>query len=238
LIFDDSNLFKLNKFSGWDRIEGGGRANVGMEYTAQFNRAGFFNAMFGQSYQLFGTNSFAVGDVSNTGLGTGLDTNASDYVARISYQPDRTYLFTTRYRFDHSSFDLNRFEIEGKAVYDRITLSMLYGQYAPQPQLGFLTWRQGILGSASIKIAANWVASTALHYDVDAGKFSSSQFGLGYIDDCFIFAVNYVTSYQYSPIPTIAPTLNHAVSLTIALRTVGSTGTSQNLGSSNSIFGQ
>ena len=76
LIFDDSNLFKINKFSGWDRIEGGGRANVGLQYTAQFNRAGFVNVMFGQSYQLFGTNSFAVGDVTNTGLGTGLDTNA------------------------------------------------------------------------------------------------------------------------------------------------------------------
>ena len=71
LIFDDSNLFKINKFSGWDRIEGGGRANVGLEYTAQFNRAGFVNMMFGQSYQLFGVNSFAVGDTTNTGLELG-----------------------------------------------------------------------------------------------------------------------------------------------------------------------
>src|SRR4029079_7981639 len=31
LIFDDSNLFKIDKFSGWDRIEGGGRANVGIQ---------------------------------------------------------------------------------------------------------------------------------------------------------------------------------------------------------------
>ena len=28
LIFDDSNLFSVDKFSGWDRVEGGGRANV------------------------------------------------------------------------------------------------------------------------------------------------------------------------------------------------------------------
>ncbi len=38
LIFDDSNLFKVNKFSGWDRVEGGGRANAGIQYTAQFNQ--------------------------------------------------------------------------------------------------------------------------------------------------------------------------------------------------------
>ena len=30
LIFDDSNLFRVDKFSGWDRVEGGGRANYGL----------------------------------------------------------------------------------------------------------------------------------------------------------------------------------------------------------------
>ena len=233
LIFDDSNLFKIDKFSGWDRVEGGGRANVGLEYTAQFNRAGFLNVMFGQSYQLFGTNSFAIGDVSNTGLGTGLDSRASDDVARLSYQPDRTYTFTTRYRFDHSTFELNRFEVEGRASYDRISLSVLYGQYAPQPELGFLSWRQGILGTASLKIGANWVATTALGYDVDARKFSSTQFGLGYIDDCFIFAMNYITGYSYSYNTSLGvattSTLDHRFMLTIALRTIGSTGASQSI---------
>ena len=61
LIFDDSNLFKVDKFSGWDRVEGGSRANVGFQYTAQFNRGGNVNILFGQSYQLFGQNSFALG---------------------------------------------------------------------------------------------------------------------------------------------------------------------------------
>jgi LPS-assembly protein len=230
LIFDDSNLFKLNKFSGWDRIEGGGRANVGLEYTAQFNRAGFVNALFGQSYQLFGLNSFATADPSNTGLETGLDTTRSDYVARLAYQPDRTYTFTTRYRFDHDTWALNRFEVEGRAAYDRISVSAMYGQYAPQPQEGFLTWRQGILTTANIKLSANWVLTTALNYDVDARKFSSTQFGLGYIDDCFIFAMNYITSYSYSTLPGTAPVLDHRIMLTIALRTIGATGTSQSLG--------
>ena len=59
LIFDDSNLFKVDKFSGWDRVEGGGRANYGVKYTAQFNQGGFVKAVFGQSYSLFGQNSFA-----------------------------------------------------------------------------------------------------------------------------------------------------------------------------------
>src|SRR5262249_24449036 len=57
LVFDASNLFSVNKFSGWDRVEGGSRLNAGVQYTAQFNQGGYFNALFGQSYQLFGQNS-------------------------------------------------------------------------------------------------------------------------------------------------------------------------------------
>ena len=68
LVFDDTNLFRIDKFSGWDRVEGGGRANAGFEYTAQVNKAGTFNVLFGQSYQLFGLNSYTVGDITNTGL--------------------------------------------------------------------------------------------------------------------------------------------------------------------------
>ncbi|MBM3529790.1 MAG: LPS-assembly protein LptD [Alphaproteobacteria bacterium] len=228
LIFDDSNLFRVDKFSGWDRVEGGGRANVGVQYTAQFNRGGFVNAMFGQSYHLFGVNSFATGDATNTGLGSGLDTDRSDYVARLSYKPDRTYTFTTRYRFDQSTFELKRFEVEGQAHFDRWSVGVLYGQYAAQPQLGYLQPREGILGSASVKLDRNWLATAAVRYDIDASKFDQTQFGLGYIDDCLIVALNYITSYAYSG----NPTKDHRVLLQLSLRTLGGVAFGQTVGSS------
>ena len=231
LIFDDSNLFRVDKFAGWDRVEGGGRANVGLQYTAQFNRGGFVNAMFGQSYQLFGANSFAVADTTNTGLGSGLDTDQSDYVARISYQPNRTFTFSTRYRFDHSSFELRRFEVEGRASFDRWSVGVLYGNYDAQPALGFLQRREGILGTASVKITKNWVASTALRYDIDAAKFAETQFGIGYIDDCFILALNYITSYTYSG----NPTEDQRIMLQMSLRTLGGTAFSQTVSSTPAV---
>jgi LPS-assembly protein len=227
LIFDDSNLMRDNKFTGWDRAEGGGRANVAVQYTAQANRGGFVNAMFGQSYQLFGLNSYAVADATNTGLGSGLDTSRSDYVARLSFQPDRTYTFTTRYRFDESSFAVRRFEAESRANYDRWIVSLLYGNYAAQPQLGFLTKREGILSTASYKITANWMASAAIRYDLDAHQVDQTVFGVGYIDDCFILALNYITSYAYSG----NPTTDHRLMLQMSLRTLGTTAVSQTVGS-------
>src|SRR3954465_10344501 len=85
MVFDASNLFRVDKFSGYDRVEGGGRANVGVQATTQFDRGGAINVLFGQSYQLFGLNSFAVADVTNTCLNSGLDKPRSDYVARVNY---------------------------------------------------------------------------------------------------------------------------------------------------------
>ncbi|MBX9711527.1 MAG: LPS assembly protein LptD, partial [Xanthobacteraceae bacterium] len=46
LTFDDSNLFSVNKFSGWDRVEGGGRVNAGVQATTQFDRGGSINVLF------------------------------------------------------------------------------------------------------------------------------------------------------------------------------------------------
>src|SRR5260370_18219593 len=54
MAFDASNLFSVYKFSGYDRVEGGGRANVGVRATTQFDRAATLTVLFGQSYQLFG----------------------------------------------------------------------------------------------------------------------------------------------------------------------------------------
>ncbi|MGC1465580.1 MAG: LPS-assembly protein LptD [Pseudolabrys sp.] len=230
LIFDDSNLFRVDKFSGWDRVEGGSRANVGGQYTAQVNQGGFVNALFGQSYSLFGQNSFAVGGLTNTGIESGLDTAQSDYVGRVSYHPNKTYTFTSRFRFDHDNFSAQRTELEASANFDRWSTSVLYGDYAAQPELGFLTRRQGVLSSVSFKLDANWVLSAGARYDISAAKFDQTRVGLGYVDDCLIFGLNYITGYSYDVVGN--PTLVHQVMLQLSLRTLGGTAVSENLGSS------
>ena len=230
LVFDASNLFAVDKFSGYDRVEGGGRANVGVQATTQFDRGGSINVLFGQSYQLFGLNSFAVADATNTGLDSGLATQRSDYVARINYSPNRTYTFSTRARIDEATLNVNRFEAEGRATFDRWSVSMLYGNYAAQPELGYLTRREGLLGSASIKVAANWVVSGAARWDLEANKVNQYIVGAGYVDDCFVLAANYVTSYNYSA-GNAPPIQNHTFMLQIGLRTIAtSTGSASAAG--------
>jgi LPS-assembly protein len=225
MVFDASNLFSVDKFSGYDRVEGGGRANVGVQATTQFDRGGSVNMLFGQSYQLFGLNSFAVQDVTNTGVDSGLQNTRSDYVARLNYSPNRTYTFSVRTRVDEATLNVNRFEAEGRAAFDRWSVSMLYGNYAAQPELGYLTRREGILGTASLKVAANWVVTGSARYDLETNKLNQYVVGAGYVDDCFVLAANYVTSYSYSA-GTTPPVLGHAFMLQIGLRTIANSAAS------------
>ncbi|MCA6123764.1 LPS-assembly protein LptD [Bradyrhizobium sp. WSM 1704] len=219
LVFDTSNLFSVDKFSGYDRVEGGSRANVGVQATTQFDRGGSIKAMFGQSYQLFGLNSFAVADVTNTGVDSGLQNPRSDYVASLAYSPNRTYTFSVRSRMDEATWNVNRFEAQGTANFDRWSVTMMYGNYAAQPELGYLTRREGILASGSVKVASNWVVSGGARWDLEANKINQYVVGAGYVDDCFVLAANYVTSYSYVAGAT-PPTLSHAFMFQIGLRTI------------------
>jgi LPS-assembly protein len=229
VVFSDANLFSIDKFSGWDRVEGGGRVNAGLQYTAQFNKAGSVNVMFGQSYQIYGLNSYAATDLINTGLESGLDKAVSDYVGRITYQPNQTFSFTARGRFSSGGYDPGtgqnvaaftpeRLEFEGRANFDRWTLQLLYGDYAPQPDIGFLTARQEILAGASVKLTQNWVLLGSIRYDLAVHQFDTTRVGVGYVDDCLLLALNYFTSYTYTG---VTPTPNNTFMLQFSLRTLG-----------------
>ena len=229
MVFDTSNLFSVDKFSGYDRVEGGGRANVGVQATTQFDRGGAVKALFGQSYQLFGMNSFAVQDTINTGVDSGLQKPRSDYVASVAYSPNSTYTFSVRSRMDEQTWNIQRFEAEGRANFNRWSISMMYGNYAPQPELGYLTRREGILTTGSIKVATNWVVTGSARWDLEANKINQYVLGAGYVDDCFVLAANYVTSYSYSA-GTTPPVLSHAYMFQIGLRTLATTSTTSSSG--------
>ena len=229
VAFSDSNLFSINKFSGWDRVEGGGRVNAGFQYTAQVNRAGSFNALFGQSYQIYGENSYSARDLTNTGLESGLDKTYSDYVGRVMYQPNQIYSFIARGRFSSGGFDPGlghdvglftpqRLEFEARASFDRWTLQMMYGDYAPQPLVGFLNRREEVLTGASVKLTQNWVLLGSVRYDLAVNRWDQTRLGIGYTDDCLLLSLNYLTSYTYTG---TTPTPNSTIGLQLSLRTLG-----------------
>ena len=57
----------------------------------------------------------------------------------------------------------------------------------------------------------------AARYDIRADQFSQTQIGVGYIDDCLILALNYITDYAYSG----SVSVNHTFMVQVSLRTLG-----------------
>jgi LPS-assembly protein len=220
LVFDTGNLFAIDKYSGWDRVESGSRANVGIQYTAQVNRAGSFNVMFSQSYALFGQNSFAIGDTTNTGLDSGLDKTVSDYVGSVTYRPNSVYSFAVRGRFDQSTFNPQRLEVDNRMTFERWTLQLLCGDYAAQPLIGFLTRRQALLTGTSFKVTQNWILLGSVRYDIENERFDQARAGVGYVDDCFMLSANWISGYTYTTTGS-APVRNDSFMVQFSLRTLG-----------------
>jgi LPS-assembly protein len=232
-MFDASNLFRANKFAGWDRVEGGGRLNVGAQYTAQFNQGGYINVLLGQSYHLFGLNSFAVASPTNTGLDSGLDKARSDYVARVIYQPNSLLTLSSRFRFDEADYTLQRSEYEATFNFERWSTAVMYGYYAPQPAIGFLETREGLTSTARFKLSPNWQTFGGVRYDLRNNQLNETQLGMGYVDDCLILALNYITEYRYNT----TDAHNHTVMLQFSLRTIGGTSTRQGLANLSNLPG-
>ncbi|MGT2477769.1 LPS assembly protein LptD [Methylobacterium oryzae CBMB20] len=89
LVFDDTSLFEWDKFSGYDRVEGGVRTNLGGQYSVVTPSGWYANVLFGESIQLAGVNSFRRGDIANVGLDSGLETQRSDFVGRFQVSPNQ-----------------------------------------------------------------------------------------------------------------------------------------------------
>ena len=117
LVFDETNLFAWNKFSGYDRIEGGTRFNYGFQYTADFGNGGHANVVAGQSIQVAGQNSYTLYDIANTGLDSGLNKTMSNFVAGETLQPTSAPVsFISKQQFDSSTLQLERFDAIAKAT--------------------------------------------------------------------------------------------------------------------------
>jgi LPS-assembly protein len=176
LVFDDTNLFELNKFSGFDRVEGGSRANVGLRYSGTFGTEAYANLLVGQSYHLGGRNSYATGDLVNTGLNSGLDTRRSDYVAKAQLQPFKGLLLQAGGRFNETTFEAQRVDASAAFSYKFLSTSVGYSRYEPQPDLGIPRRREGLSISQSVSFAQYWSVRGSVLFDLDKYKYDRERY--------------------------------------------------------------
>lgn len=170
LVYDDTTLFDWDKFSGFDRAEGGVRGNLGMRYDVSTPSGWNANALIGQSYQLAGRNSFRAFDLLNTGQQSGLDTRASDFVGRAQITPNDNYSFIVRGRFDKADLHVNSFEAQAVAnlnPFIPLTTSLTYVRYTAQPLQGYAHRREGLQPAAALNVTPNWSVGGSVLFDLD-----------------------------------------------------------------------
>ena len=227
-VFDATTLFERDKFSGYDRIEGGTRANIGFRYSGSYANGWSTNALFGQSYHLAGENSFAQPDLVNAGAYSGLETDTSDFVGLAGFSAPNGLSASVSGRFDEQSFELRRTEAKAGYSNARFSVTASYAFIQAQPLYGFPDDRREVTLGASAKVHENWRIFGSGTYDFETNVIVRDSIGFSYDDECFSYLMTFSETRD-----RITEEASQNIGFNISFRTLGDFGTDTNSFSSN-----
>lgn len=189
LVFDDTLLFDIDKFSGYDRIETGVRANIGFQYIIQNNQGGSLRAVFGQSYQLAGDNEFF--------QRTGLESDRSDFVAGFYFEPNSNLRLISQSRFDDETFELQREDLHVLANYGPFSGSLTYAFVKDSvTEINDVPVdEQELLATATLRLTERWSLNGGIRYDLEDDFRAQDYIALKYADECFTLSVQYSETF-------------------------------------------
>jgi LPS-assembly protein len=183
--FDETNLFRANRFSGTDRVDGGQRVVYGLR-TGLFGKSrGATTLVVGQSYRLRKSSSFA--------SGSGLEDQLSDIVASVQISPSKFFDLLYKTRFDKDSLSSRRTEITTTAGPSAFKLDLNYVFF--DQTLEFADREEATVGVSS-DITDQWSARLDTRRDLtsDGGALSYGA-SLFYKCDCMNFELKYSRNF-------------------------------------------
>jgi LPS-assembly protein len=211
LIFDDTNLFDSNKFSGYDRMETGVRANVGVQYTFQ-GPVGYARVLAGQSFHLSGRNAYEEDNLVAGGFNprSGLETKDSDYVLGVYLAPTDMFRLISQSRFDEHDLSIRRQDMTAVFNYGPLRTGVTYAFGEAQVYDGndnFLGYQEqeDILGYASLRLTDRWSIGGSIRYSLDEDRVLTDSIRIAYLDECFMLSATYSETYIDDPSRDIEP---------------------------------
>ena len=181
-IFDDTNLFSYNRFSGIDRQETGLRANVGGRYQANFADGSYVEVIAGQSFQIAGSNAYAAADPTLVGLASGLDVSPSYAVLGAYASFTEGLRFGGKVQADTAAGRIARSELGASYTSTLFSATANYAYIAASPTLGVLQDQQQVSGSLSLPVADYWTVSGNAAWDITGNSYLQVGAGLVYDD--------------------------------------------------------
>ena len=198
---EDSNLFALNRFPGYDRIEDGTRFTFGLDW--QFERPGLrINSTIGQSYRLTNRPTLLPD-------GTGLSSRTSDIVGRTEVRFRDLVKFTHRFRLDKDNFAVRRNEFDAAVGTQRTYLEVGYLRLNRDISGGIedLKDREELRLAGRFGFARFWSVFGSGVFDltgrnddptltnVDGFQPIRTRLGVAYQDDCLEFDLTWRRDY-------------------------------------------
>ncbi len=193
--FDDHNVFSFNQVPGYDLIESGPRANVGVMAEALFP-GGKLQTQLGQTYRLKPDPLFAALS-GNSGT-------ASDLVSSFSVKFPNLDI-TDRISMDRGNGTVLRHEIYVTGTYARSSLQISYVQLPTSALTLGLPSREEINAQYDLNVWRNWQVFVAVQRDLQSEKFLNTEFGLGYEDECLAISLAYRRKYTQDVILGLPP---------------------------------
>lgn len=197
---EDSNLFSLNRFPGYDRVEDGARVTYGFDW--QLQRPGWrVKSTIGQSYRLDKDANVLID-------GTGLSERVSDFVGRTEVRFRDFVKLTHRYRLDKDNFAIRRNEFDA-TIGDRKTYAEIgYLRLNRDINVGIedLQDREELRFATRVAFARYWsLFGSGVFNLTDANEdpvFNSDGFepvrtrlGIAYQDDCLELGLTWRRDY-------------------------------------------
>jgi LPS-assembly protein len=235
LVWDDTLLFDVDKFSGWDRMETGTRANVGFQYTYQSTGGGSARVIVGQSYHLSGTNPYddpgQLGNVTGNPFifnpNSGLETSRSDYVLGAYLAPAAGFRLVSQARFDERDLSLRRNDTYTSFTAGPLTAQVQYSYMKYNPELPAVRAEQELQFGGALKLSEHWSLLGGIRYDIDTQDRLQDTIQLRYADDCFVLTASYTESFISNPALGIEP--DKAVMLRLEFKHLGQFALNQNV---------
>jgi LPS-assembly protein len=197
---EDSNLFALNRFPGYDRVEDGVRLTYGADWAAEF--PGWrIKATIGQSYRVTDKPSLFPD-------GTGLTEEFSDFVGRTEIRYRDFLRFRHRYRVDKDNLAVRRNDIDATIGSDETYVELGYLRLNRDIDLTSedLQDREELRAAGRVAFAKYWSAfgSAVVNltdreedpsFTADGFKPLRTRLGLAYADDCLEFGFTWRRDY-------------------------------------------
>jgi LPS-assembly protein len=207
LNFDTTSLFLSDRFTGFDRYEGGARANVGLTYTLLGENGGFIRTSLGESFHVAGENSFAAG--------SGLDGTSSDLVGAIAMQVNENVTLGYQARVEEDLSRINVQEASLGLTLDRISGSLSYADVAAAANYGRPTDEEQIWGDGRYRLGEAWSLFGSFRYDIEENHFMDKTIGVAFDCDCMKAQLAYSQSRNDNG------ETDHKLEISVELRTIG-----------------